>query len=92
MRGVMYDGMKGQCIRKRIKKGVGALLAASLAVGALAALPMAANAVDSTQTPSKFDLREKGVVTPVKIQNPGRPAGPLVVPLLQRAVSCLRWA
>ena len=51
-----------------VKKGISLVVVMAMVIGGVVSLPVTANA--DGEFPSSFDLRDKGVVTPVKLQNP----------------------
>ena len=56
--------MKKTCF----KKVISLVIVMAMVIGGVAFVPVTANA--DGEFPSSFDLRDKGVVTPVKLQNP----------------------
>lgn len=51
-----------------VKRVISLVVVMAMVIGGVVSSPVTANA--DGEFPSSFDLRDKGVVTPVKLQNP----------------------
>ena len=57
-------------MKNSMKKMIGILLAAVMIASIFSVLPISASAAGENELPASFDLRDRGVVTPIRIQDP----------------------
>ena len=54
--------------KNSMKKMIGKLLAAVMIASMFSVLPISASAAGENELPASFDLRDRGVVTPIRIR------------------------